>query len=229
MRRSHLKVPAVLAALASLAVFVAASSARAGDPPVDATNCRIQCDSLWGTLGFTPGEVFGGTRPAAITVKGELGACTVRSGCAGLSIAGGKVTGTLRTSGLEGWQTNDCANLDGTNGSLPLFGALTIKWRTTADSAPLLNPISTYRPGDLQGGLLRLYIDSVSAPQVTLTAQSGTNQASVTGPFSSGNDGSGSRLFLMVNEDLNGVIRRACSSKQGLKVLHIAVGHLKLQ
>lgn len=225
MRRIHLVVSAVVV---SLAVLVAASSARAADPPVDATNCRIQCDSFWGTIGFSPGEVFGGTRPATITVKGEVGACTVRSGCAGLVIASGKVTGTLHSSGLEGWQTNDCAILDGTNGPLPLFGALTIKWKTRADSAPLLNPTTIYRPGDLEGGTLRVDIDSVSAPLVTLTAQSGTNPASATGAFSSGNDGSGSRLFLMVNEDLNGVIRPACSSKQGLKLVHIALGHLRL-
>lgn len=225
MRKIHLKASAVLA---SLAVLVAASSARAGDPPVDATNCRIQCDSFWGTIGFSPGEVFGGTRPAGITVKGEVGACTVRSGCSGLIIASGKVTGTLRSSGLDGWQTNDCATLDGSTGSLPLFGALTIKWQTRADSAPLLNPTSTYRPGDIQGSTLRLDIDFVSAPQVTLTAQSGTNPASVTGAFSGGTDGSGSRLFLMVNEDLNGVIRQACSSRKGLKLLHIALGHLQL-
>lgn len=226
MRKIHFRASVVLA---SLAVLFAGSSARAGDPPVDATNCRIQCDSFWGTLGFSPGEVVGGTRPAAISVKGEVGACTVRSGCAGLIIASGKVTGTLRTSGLDGWQTNDCATLDGTTGSLPLFGALTIKWQTRADSAPLLNPISTYSPGDIQGSTLRLDIDSVNAPQVTLTAQSGTNPANVTGPFSGGTGGSGSRLFLLVNEDLNGIIRPACSSKQGLKRVHIALGHLKLQ
>lgn len=229
MRRIHFRVSAVLGSLAILvAALVAASSARATDPPVDATNCRIQCNSFYGTIGFTPGEVSGGTRPAGITVKGEVGACTVRSGCSGVTIASGKVSGTLHSSGFGGWQTNDCATLDGGTASLQLTGALTIKWKTSADSAPLLSAISTYSPGDVQGSTLRLDIDSVSAPQVTLTAQSGTNTSSVTGPFQGGSNGSLSHLFLMVNEDLNGVITPACLSKQGLKLLHIALGHLRL-
>ncbi len=223
MRRVHFVASAVVA---SLTVLIAAASARAADPPVDATNCRISCGSFWGTIGFSPAQVFGGTRPAGITLKGEVGACTVRSGCAGLIIAGGKVNGTLHSSALESWQTNDCATLDGSTASLPLFGALKIRWKTRADSAPMLNPTTTYSPGDLQGSTLRLDIDGVSAPQVTLTFRSGDSPASATGAFSGG--GSSSSLFLMVNEDLNGVISPACSSKQGLKLLHIALGHLRL-
>jgi hypothetical protein len=220
MRRINLGVSAVLA---SLAVLVAASSARATDPPVDATNCRIECDSFYGTIGFSPGEVFGGTRPAGITVKGTVGACSVRSGCSGVTVVSGKVHGTLHSSTLASWQTNDCATLDGDTASLPLTGALTIKWKTSADSAPLLNAITTYRPGEIQGGLLRLDIDSVSAPQLTLTSDAGSTPPSVTGSFQGG-----AHLFVMVNEDFNGVIIPACSSKPGLKLLHIALGHLRL-
>jgi hypothetical protein len=225
MRRTDFGVSTVLA---SLAVLLAAASARATDPPVDATSCRIDCGSFYGTIGFSPGEVAGGTRPAGITVKGAVGACTVRSGCPGVTVVSGKVDGTLHSTGFGGWQTNDCATLDGETAALPLTGALTIKWKTSADSAPLLNAISTYTPGAIQGGLLRLDIDSVSAPQVTLTSDVGDTPSGVTGSFQGGDNGLGSHLFLMVNEDLNGVIGPACSGSPGLKLLHIGLGHLRL-
>jgi hypothetical protein len=126
----------VLAAVSAVALLVGlAAPAGASTPPTDVTHEQITCNSIVGTLKFTPPlTAYSGptdTTPAgSVAVKSTLGGCSNTS--ADVVVQSGSGSGTITTS------HSSCQGLQGLSSGTS--GPLITKWKTL--KAPLSNKMT---------------------------------------------------------------------------------------
>jgi hypothetical protein len=206
---------ASLGALAAGSLFIAAGSAHASDPPIDATNYTVKCTTLTkGTVGFAPPLHLGGALPNTTKVKGTLSGCTATPAPGGdpVTVISGSVSGLING-------TNDCAALLGPSTAT---GTITIKWKTVQKLSNAATVV-TIGSGDVSGGLANPFADAATYGKFSI---SGTSQ---TGPFSgpSGNGAASSTQSLTVQDV--GVLGAQCNDPiKGLKGVNLGPTEISL-
>ena len=187
--------------------------AFAGGPVVDATTYTVQCNTVIGSIKFSPALVNQGTATSETgKVKATLAGCAVVTPSdSGLTIESGAVSGKLTSS------SNDCATL--VSGG-PASGTLKIKWKTTPK---LLDSTS---------------IETVSAltfsffvPPSPFTGTYGAfhiTASGITGPFQGSDGGATSFGDGSSGQDVTALLG-ACASTKGLSLVNFGVGDIMLQ
>ncbi len=193
--------------------LIAASSTPAwAVVKVNATNYKVHCTSITGTISFSPALKLPGTTSGAekSTVKLTLGGCTATptTGGTAVTVTKGVVSGALTGSGGSA-----CTGLLGSSAQ---SGTLTTKWTTS----PALSSGST-----------------VLTPHTVLGGTNGTNGTfsipgavppSATGSFQ-GTDGGASTIASAVTSQTVTQLLTSCGTALGLKSVSIASGTLTSQ
>lgn len=170
-------------------------------PTIDGGNATISCD-VAGKIKFSPAITTNGGSPLSSSVNLSLNGCST-TGISGLTLLGGKATGTLHTA------SNAFSDLNGTVAST---GTITIKWNTLGTK--LTNSKSVVTVNAITAG---------TGANVTFDITAG--DAGVTGSFTGGDAGANS-TFTSV-EDTVASLARPLAGK-GIKGLTVQSGTLTL-
>jgi len=231
----------LLAAASAIALVVGfAVPAGASTPPIDVTHDTITCNSIVGSLKFTPGlTLYSGptdTTPAgSIVVKSVLGGCS--PGAAAtivLSGASGTATGFPITS-----SHSSCNGLSGLSTSTS--GDLITKWKT-ASGQPKITPTAstlhitqTYggqfndggtttpaSDSDSWGGVYGIFMIGTNAAHGSTTAPTGT------GAFQGNNNGHTTTIDATTGQSVD-YIALQCLLGLPIKALNFGIGGATLQ
>jgi len=169
----------LLAAASAIALVVGLAAPAGAATTIDVTNDTITCNSIVGTLKFTPGlTLYSGptdTTPAgAIAVKTVIGGCSTSAATIVLSGASSTAVGFPINS-----THSSCNGLSGL--STGTSGDLITKWKTASGQPKITPPASTLHIAQTNGG-------NFNDGGVTTPASDSDSWGAVYGIFQIGHD-----------------------------------------
>jgi hypothetical protein len=228
--KMRLLTAASAAVLCSGAIAMSGGSAGAALAPIDVTNHTLHCNSVVGTMKFSPALTL--LTPVAgetITLKATATGCTDPND-ANVKIAKGAVTATLAAS------TSNCTSLAGLSAVTP--GPVAMDWSVAAGAAKLLPTTlvgtalkmrSVLHMNQDFGGTYTTAWGAYGMFQTGIDAPHGSTAApSVSGEFTNGDGGILSTLDMVTGQDTVGILG-SCLSTTGVKALNVSLGGFSLQ
>ena len=207
----------LLAAASSIALVGALAAPAGAATTVDVSNDTITCNSVVGTIKFSPALQSGGTSAGTVAVKTSSGGCT--TGSASTTILNGASAGTLTSA------TNDCAGLLGL--STATSGNLVVKYKTATGSPKITPAASTFHITQSNGTTYSSDTWGASYGEFQIGGVFGTSNPSVTGAFTGGNSGHTSTIDATTGQS-DGELALACLLG-GIKGLSFGIGGITLQ
>ena len=207
IRNKVLMIGAAAALLAS-SLGIAAGTASAGPPPTNVANDHVTCNTIYGTVGFKPSLIIGGTATSdAISVKGVVDGCTDTDNPAVLFTASsfsGKLAGT----------SNNALSLLGPSA---VTGSIKISWKLQKASVKITPTSSVVSPTTATGGT-EAGVPGLGANAYASFSLTGTT---VTGAFTGSDGGAGSSTFAVTSQDLGAFTVAAAT---GIKAINLGIG-----
>jgi hypothetical protein len=209
--------------VAALAFGAAVPSSQASDPPVDASNGTVTCETITkGVIKPKPALMNGGTtNPTLIQISGTLG------GCSSPDTAVTFPEGKSKFKGLLTATNNDCAGLAGPSAST---GTITISWGTVP---ALVNKTSTVTVsaggsaggfGLVAGALRGTFNLGEGAP----SDGSPSSALAVSGAFTGGDGGASSGSVVVTQQAVSTILAGCADTLKGLKQINIGAGTIHL-
>lgn len=170
-------------------IISTAGIAGAGAHKVDVTDATIACATVTGSAKFTPALTeFGNGHSESVSVKLDIGDCTVSGTATPVIVTSGKGAGVLlgtNTAALTLWVPNE------------LTGQVKIRWDSTSKLTTKVSTVTVtvYTGGLTDDGYASLAVDS--------------GNASVSGGFSGGDSGAASNLYAETTQSIATLVAEA--------------------
>jgi hypothetical protein len=230
----------LLAAASAIALVVGLAAPAGAATTIDVTTKTITCNSVVGTLKFTPGlTLYTGptdTTPAgSVAVKAALGGCSTNA--AGVSVLSG-AGATGKTAPITSAHSS-CNGLSGL--STGTSGDLVTKWKTVSGSPKITPAASTLHIAQTFGGTFNdggtttpaSDSDSWGAEYGIFmvgsnAAHGNTAQPTVTGAFQGNNNGHTSTIDATTGQSFD-FLAEQCLLGIPIKTLNFGIGGATLQ
>jgi hypothetical protein len=214
-----LAAASTVAMAGGLVAGMAGMASATAPPPVNVANNTVTCDSVTGSVKFSPSLSMTGstTTPTTISFNTKIGGCVTNN--AGVTFAAGQYS----TKGIVNLTGNNCTALLGAD-AVTTGTPLTTVWKVAPGTAKLLQASSAFSMSSIVGGIFSPGGSWGASGYGDFQSTSGM---SVNGAFTGGDSGHSSHLEMTTGQSI-ATLLGACTATSGLKQFTIGFGNLTL-